>query len=557
MTDRNIGITDTNKLRVDTTHDYIRKCQALWYVADVARICDDPNLEETMSNYAERFRGTFAIVATKTDCGTSHALAKDMEKKGQSIGDYHEAKDNIEYFQARLREIKNLIKTATVAKKSDLRDEKEELEELLKAEETKRIDCLVDARNTVIQSRLRRDKQRHLPEGAVLPIHFVSNPQYDMHVKPEDDQSSAPKFGNIKDTGIPGLREYALELASPVVWEAYTKHLMFKIRVLFGGVHGWAQDSPMKRQAGLMDVVDASSSHWTAIENEAIHKMAAQIDSGIIQRLRLDNMISYQGLWKHFGVITRSPWWPNSFLAFFRNEGKHSTRAIGSESWNEQFIGTQTRDVLNPAWSERLPQPDKFFDEPINKLTKFIEELPDTLNRMPGSVPLPIAAFKSVLDAQIFGIEATHRKHKQHYEQSLANIKLDATLDQHTDHFAQAMQPCYADGKDDKGKGVCARQKTRLHNYFSNNDPIGKATDKLSAALKDNVTTHARVLDHDLDGILRDITHQFKLILQREAETSREKMARRQIFGFLVDAMRSVDRIEGELNTIRQRYAGL
>lgn len=378
-----------------------------------------------------------------------------------------------------------------------------------------------------------------------------------MHVNGEDDQNLGPKFGSIKDTGIPGLREYALELASPGVWEAYTHHLMFKIRVLFGGVHGWAQDSPMKRQEGLMDAVTATVNLWTTAENAAIHKMAGQFDSGIIQRLRLDNMVSYQGLWKHFDVLTRSPWWPNSFLAFFRNDGKHSTRAIGSESWNEQFIGSQTRDVLNPAWSEQLPQPDKFFDEPIRKLTNCIEQLPETLSRMPGSVPLSITAFKSVLNAQIFGIEAAHRKHKQHYEQSLANIKLDATLDQHTGHFAQAMQPCYADGKDDKGKGVCARQKNRLHNYFSNNDPIGKATDKLSVALKDNVGNHARALDHDLEEILRDITHQFELILQREAETSREKMARRQIFGFLAGAMPSVDRIEGELNTIRQRYARL
>lgn len=152
MTDQNTGITDTNKLRVDTTHDYIRKCQALWYVADVARICDDPNLEETMSNYAERFRGTFAIVATKIDCGTSHALAKDMEKKGQSIGEYYEAEENIEEFHARLKEIKNLVRYASAAGKSDLRDERDELDELLKAEETKRVDCLVDARNTLIEN---------------------------------------------------------------------------------------------------------------------------------------------------------------------------------------------------------------------------------------------------------------------------------------------------------------------------------------------------------------------------------------------------------------------
>jgi hypothetical protein len=49
--------------------------------------------------------------------------------------------------------------------------------------------------------------------------------------------------------------------------------------------------------------------------------------------------------------------------------------------------------------------------------------------------------------------------------------------------------------------------------------------------------------------------HQFELILKREAETSREKLARREIYNFLVGAMPGINRMEGELNTIRQRYA--
>lgn len=542
---------------MDTTHDYIRKCQALWYVADVARICDDPNLEETLSNYAERFHGTFAIVATKIDLGISHALALDMKNKGQSVGDYYEAKANVDEIQARLKQIRRTIKTATAAQKSALRDEQEELEDALKQEETKKMDSLVDARTSNIETRLRRDKQKHLPEGATLPIHFVSNPQYDMHVDRDGEDNPNPRFGSIKDTGIPGLRAYALSLASPGVWEAYTYHLMFIVRVLFNGVYGWAQDSPMKRQAGLMDVVNNNTNFWTIQENQTIHKMAREFDTGIIQRLRIEATHSQQGVWKHFDAICAKPWWPNSFLAFFRNDGKHSTKAIGSESWNEQFISTQTRDVLNPAWKEALPQPENYFDEPINKLMKNIDELPETLNRMPGSVPLPINAFKGVLDAQVFGIEAAHNKHKQHYTQALANIKLDATLDQYTGHFTQAMQPCYADGKDDKGQGVCNRHKARLHIHFSTKNPIAQATDMLSEALKDNVNKHAFALRGDLDKILRDITHQFELILKREAETSREKLARHELRYFLDGAMPGINRIDSELNVIKQRYSGL
>jgi hypothetical protein len=159
-----------------------------------------------------------------------------------------------------------------------------------------------------------------------------------------------------------------------------------------------------------------------------------------------------------------------------------------------------------------------------------------------------------VLEAQSYGIQAAHRKHKQNYTQSLANIKLDATLDQYTGHFTQAMKPCYNDGKDDKGKGVCARQSARLHNHFSENDPVGEATDRLSEALKDNVNKHARALRCDLDRIFDDISDKFELILKREAETSRERFARREIYNFLMGAMPGINRMDSELNTIRQRY---
>jgi len=89
------GITDTNKLRVEATHDSIRKCQALWYVATVDRICTDPDLEHTVGDYGQRFGNNLAIVVTKIDEGVGHELAMDLQSKGQNLGDVEEWYDAI------------------------------------------------------------------------------------------------------------------------------------------------------------------------------------------------------------------------------------------------------------------------------------------------------------------------------------------------------------------------------------------------------------------------------------------------------------------------------
>lgn len=48
----------------------------MWYVASVDRVITDPRFEGAMSEWAERFPNTLAVVVTKTDGGIDDALAK-------------------------------------------------------------------------------------------------------------------------------------------------------------------------------------------------------------------------------------------------------------------------------------------------------------------------------------------------------------------------------------------------------------------------------------------------------------------------------------------------
>lgn len=519
------------------------------------RVCDDPDLERTVSAYAERFRGTLAIVVTKIDEGITDDLAAALLAKGQHIGNYKETKAAIFRLKERHKEVKGRLKSSGITKETKwaLREQEDSLLLELRDEESKKFKCLVNARNGYIGDRLQKDKEQHQVAGAELPVHFVSNKQYDIHKEVIESEGSKLQ---IDTTGIPGLRSYALCLAASGVWKAHEEHLRFTIKVLFHGVHAWANGAPGSRDASLMECVNNVSSRWNVGLDLSVRQTTADFEDGIILSLRAAHAVSLQGAMRWYETIIRAPWWHNIFLASYRKDGKHGNY-ISATSWNESFIESQTKNVLNPAWERQLPSPDLYLDDAVQKLTAIIKNLPQELQCLPSLVPLPLQDFERILESQIAGIEAAHQTRKLHYRQELANIKLDATLDQHRSHFAQCMQACYDAGKTDKGKKVCTRVKARIYDHLVHQDPLGNSTVLLAAALGGNAKLHAQLLDRDVQRILEDISKQFKMILQRGVETSKEKAARRQIAAFLTGVMAHVDSIERDLARIRQKYPGL
>lgn len=542
------GITDTNRLRVNATHDTIRKCQALWYVAAVDRICTDPDLDSTISNYAERFRGTLAVVVTKIDHGVSDALARDMrDVKGQSIGDYEEYSATLRSLKPEYDSIRNKLKRKRLSpqQKNTLNDERERLEGEIRVLESKKFECVVDARNSHITDRLRREKAMYLPEGTTLPVYCVSNLQYAVHKGVADAQGPAL---DIEATGIPKLREYTLSLAAPGLWEAHKQYIRHKVRVLFEGVRGWAHNCSMDRHEGLADVVKTVNNLWEAIVDDIVERTIEDFSRTIIKPLRQELGASQESIMRYYEVISVN-WKAVTFKAFFQKGGKHYTRAVGAHSWNESFLEPQLNDVLDPAWEE-MASPKEFLNSAVDKMTRAIEDLPDQLDRLPGSVPLPMGAFERMLTGHNEGIKAAHRTIKSKYEEELANIKLGATLDQHTGYFTQSMQPCYEEGKDDKGAGVCARLKLLLLTHLNNTNPLERSIGLLEEALKKAASSQAYALRIEVKKIIEDVSQQCEVILRREQETPEETDAREKIAEFLNSVMPEIHGIEEDFEAI-------
>jgi hypothetical protein len=535
------------------TLEHIRMCQALWYIAPVERVCTDPDLEYAVSNYAHRFPGKLAVIVTKVDRDVNNALAKDMEKKGQNLGGFEQHKAAIEHHHELLKDIRAKLKkkSCTGSKRNTLRDQEDALNISIDKLESQKHECVVYARNTHIVARLKHDKAQYLPEGASLPVHCVSNRHYAIH------KGAAPREGpllEIVSTGIPDLRAYAMALAAPWVWENHKEILVHKLKILFHGVHGWAQNSPSKRNRGLPDVVTPVKTLWESNHDASLKRCIEDFSSIVVGKLRAGHASSMVEVMRYLKVITGS-WLPVTFLAFFRNNGNHTTKAVGAHSWNEAFIKWQKVNILNPAW-DASPNPEDSFDAGVDKLIKALEDIPEQLDSLPESVPLSTAAFTNMLQGQIALIRTERDRLRSDYRDKYGNIKLDACLDQYSGYFAKAMRPCYRAGKDDKGEGVCTRVRNLLANHITNKNPLGQATDKLEAALKEAASGQANGLRTEVKNILEEIHEQFELILRRESETAEETEARAKIDEALCELMPDVERIEFDLQAVEMKYMG-
>lgn len=304
----------------------------------------------------------------------------------------------------------------------------------------------------------------------------------------------------------------------------------------------------MDRHEGLADVVKTVNNLWDAIADDFVEKTIDDFLRSVIKPLRQEPGASQESIMRYYGVIA-GQWKAVTFKAFFQKGGKHYTRAVGAHSWNESFLKPQTKDVLDPAWDE-MANFQEFLDPAVAKITKAIEDLPDQLDRLPGSVPLPMGAFERMLSGHNEGIKATHRKIKSKCEEELANIKLDATLGQHTGCFTQSMQPCYDEGKDDKEAGVCARLKLLLLNHLNNTDPLEKSIGMPEEALKMAASSQAYALRAEVKKIIEDVSQQFEVILRREQETPEETDAREKIAEFLNSVMPEIHGIEEDFEAI-------
>jgi hypothetical protein len=309
----------------------------------------------------------------------------------------------------------------------------------------------------------------------------------------------------------------------------------------------------MEREKSLTHVFKPAMSLWESKINASTDRCIRAFSSNIIGKLRAKHESSVEGMMDHFYHI-RDEWSPLTFLAFFRQHGNHSTKAVPSSSWNEDFLRRQKDKVLIPAW-DASPDPVDVFDDGIERLIKKLEDITARLNSKPELVPLNMASFVNALPGHIGMIRTERNRVKHEYRVVYANVRLNACFDQPEGYFTQVMKPCYHAGKGDKGEGVCERVKNLMWIHLNQKyDPLSQANDRLQKALETAARDQASSLDIAVKKILDNINDDFEAIWKKKSETFEEAEARSKIGEALRELMPKIARIETDLTAIEAEY---
>ncbi|KAI7189532.1 hypothetical protein KC316_g6365 [Hortaea werneckii] len=484
------GTSDVNQVRAALAHEFRQQCDAVLVFEPIARCVDHPSAERNIATNAERFSTNMALVVTRSDDNVDDALAQNMHKKGQSIGDYFLIGSQIKQLDTQLMQIKRKIEKRRGAKRQkttggnfadltleELRLQRSELIEERQQQKNEQFKLLVDARNTHTTRLLQQDKRRFMPPDVCLTVHCVSNTHYIAHLLDTEPDGT---LLDVEATGTPALRAWLLGIAAPSLLLAIEERIgKFSLlsMVLLCGLN------PPRRSARL--------EFW----NLQI-KFSATVEAALGYHNKL-----------------QSTWHPSTLRAFFLKRGKHSTKLQPLPTcWNEKFVEFQTKEVLNPNWATMKERVHEELEAMIVILIDELHDVPKKLDKAEFMMAAQMDNISGVITQHVGRIRRAQTLHLETFDKELGNIKQNASFDEPGAYFGQAMRLMYEE---------CSNMRV----------------------------SH---LQSDVTEVLRQHVQRFEAALEVENETPQEQTARQTIMPTLATALADMERIDKDLKALKE-----
>ncbi|GAB1738066.1 hypothetical protein NU219Hw_g2573t1 [Hortaea werneckii] len=560
------GQSDVDQVRAAIAQEFTQQCDAVLVFEPMARCVDHPSAERNIAINAERFGNNMALVVTRSDDNVDDALAQSMRKKGQSIGDYHLIGARIKQLDSQILQIKREIEKRRAVKRQkttgsafagltleELRLQRSELIEERQQQKNSQFGILVDARNTYTTRLLQHNKQRFMPPDVCLKVHCISNTHYIAHLLDNEPDGT---LLDVNATGIPALRAWLLEIVAPSVLLEIEDRIG-KCCAFVHGVAMWAQSTPQKRKAGILDVARAPGLSWIRIGKNTLRSVEATTDMSLLSRLQTKlGPIIEAALGYHQMLL--STWHPMTLRAFFLKDGSHSTKRQALPTcWNEKFIEFQTKEVLNPNWGKMKESVHEQLEVMVNDIIDELHHLPKELDKM--EFVAAAAQMENVMGiiTQYSGhIRRAHAYRLRAYDKQLSNFKQNATFDMPLAYFTEAMRPMYEEGSNMRGTGCVKRMMHHMANHLSGKghraDPFTTMHDSLRSDLSRASSRAVRKLQSDVAEMLRQLVKRFDAALAVEHEALPERIARKNVVPALGIALVEIEHIDRTLKEIKK-----
>ncbi|KAI6900530.1 hypothetical protein KC318_g9142 [Hortaea werneckii] len=496
------GTSDVDQVRAAKAKEFHQQCDAVLVVEPMARCVDHPSAERNIATNAERFGTKMAYVVTRSDDNVDDALAQSMP-----IGAYRR---------------------------------------------TGQLEILVDARNTYTTRLLQHNKQRFMPPNVCLTVHCVSNTHYIAHLL---DTEPGGTLLDVNATGIPALRAWLLEIIAPSLLLAIEERIG-KCCAFVHGVAMWAQSTPQKRKAGILEVARAPEFHWPGITESALRSMEATTDMSLLSRLQTKVGATTKAALGYHQMLL-STWHPSTLRAFILKGGSHSTmRQAVPACWNEKLTEIQTKEVLNPNWSNMKEGVHVKLEVMVDKLIDELHHIPKELDKTEFMAAVPMENVMGIINQYIGRIRRAQTHRLRAYDKQLGNIKQNATFDMPLAYFTEAMRPIYEEGSNMRGTGCVKRMMHHMANHLSGKgrrtDPFTAMHDSLRSDLSRANNRAVRKLQSDVADMLRQLVKRFDAALAVEHDALPERIARKNIMPALAIALVEIEHIDRTLKELKE-----
>ncbi|KAI7161798.1 hypothetical protein KC349_g2452, partial [Hortaea werneckii] len=206
------GLSDTNKLRVQATRDYIKNCDTVIIVHPILRVQSQDTVWKEVNECIRNGKSSnLIIVCTKVD-DIKHSRERDMSNDDRKGLD--KLRREADKLAAETTELEDKLQDAEENEDADYRS----INRRLKATKTMRARKEAEWREENISIRNRRNieviqakfrKAANDPDAKV-PVFCVSNTIYQQHMKGFDNDN--PPDLTVEATGIPGLRQHLFKI---------------------------------------------------------------------------------------------------------------------------------------------------------------------------------------------------------------------------------------------------------------------------------------------------------------------------------------------------------
>ena len=349
------GISDTNRTRVELTHEYIKSCDVIWVVAGLSRVIDDSTVNGLLWRYSKVFKGKVCIVVTHTDDGISgeeRNLVNHLATGDYDVQLWHELSEEAHAKSKEATKIRKKWKDAKRRKVNDkakrrkvgeLSMELSEKEDEVDALQRRSFAFLVKTRSTQVRDRLQQKFQDLMPAGKKLRVFCVSNRHYAVH------RGAQFKGALLEpdETGIPEMRRWALGLAASGLLRALCQHQGIKIPLLLKDLDLWLRATHVKGKSELLDMAKYLEETLAFKMTQRVDGFSTEVSNNVSKVLKFSRTGAINAA---RAVMTRKRRKRYaSIKAFVRREGNHSTKTCAKECWNEELIGSVV-DSVNKFW---------------------------------------------------------------------------------------------------------------------------------------------------------------------------------------------------------------